>query len=150
MIPTLRGSCLCGNVEFRISGDIPKIYQCHCSLCRKVSGSASNAALLIAVDGFEWIAGEDDICSYSTRSGFKSDFCANCGSPVPNLTRDGSKYWVPAGLLEESNLLEVAAHVYVGSKANWDVIGSDYPHFQEMPDEETLKRLTEQSDQDSK
>lgn len=141
MIPTLRGSCLCGNVEFRISGEIPKIYQCHCSLCRKVSGSASNAALLIEAKGFEWATGENEISSYSTRSGFKSDFCGTCGSPVPNLTRDGSKYWIPAGLLEESALLEVSVHVYVGSKAGWDVISGDYPHFQKMPDEETLKQL---------
>lgn len=146
MIPALRGCCLCGKVEFRISGEIPKIYQCHCSLCRKVSGSASNSALLMAVEGFEWITGENEISSYTTPGGFKSDFCGTCGSPVPNLTRDGSKYWIPAGLLEESDLLEVSVHVYVGSKASWDVIGGDYPHFQEMPDKETLKRLTERKE----
>lgn len=150
MKPALRGSCLCGIVEFRISGEIPKIYQCHCSLCRKVSGSASNAALLTAAEGFEWITGETEISSYSTESGFKSDFCGTCGSPAPNLTRDGRKYWIPAGLLEESARLEASVHVYVGSKAGWDVIGGDYPHFKEMPDEETLKQLTGQNAKDSK
>lgn len=141
MTEALQGRCLCGNVAFQISGPPPKIYQCHCSLCRKVSGSASNAALLVAREAFQWIDGEQGIASYSTISGFKSDFCSRCGSPVPNLTKDQEKYWVPAGLLDRSDSLKVAAHVYVDSKATWDGIGQHIPHFQEMPDEETLKVL---------
>lgn len=141
MNEVVQGRCLCGHVAFQISGPLPKIYQCHCSLCRKVSGSTANAALLVSVEAFEWECGEPKISSYSTKSGFKSDFCNHCGSPVPNLTKDQDKYWVPAGLLDQSDSLKLAAHVYVDSKATWDRISEDIPHFQEMPEEETLKSL---------
>ena len=141
MTKAIRGSCLCGNIAFQISGALPKIYQCHCSLCRKVSGSASNAAMLVVTEAFQWIEGEQEIASYATASGFKSDFCHRCGSPVPNLTRDQKKYWIPAGLLDQSDSLNLAAHVYVNSRATWDRIIRDIPHFQEMPDEDTLNAL---------
>ncbi|MGI9316721.1 MAG: GFA family protein [bacterium] len=138
---TITGKCLCGEIEFSVSGEIPKMYQCHCSLCRKVSGSSSNAALLIKAEGFRWIHGIDKISSYATKSGFKSDFCSNCGSPVPNPLKKGGGYWIPAGLLDDSKKLSVAAHVYVGSKANWDVVSEDCSHFNEMPDRKALKKI---------
>jgi hypothetical protein len=37
----MKGECLCGDVEFEIKGDLPNLYQCHCSLCRKVTGSSA-------------------------------------------------------------------------------------------------------------
>jgi hypothetical protein len=36
---------LCGQIEFRIVGEIPKLCQCHCSLCRKQGGSSSKAEI---------------------------------------------------------------------------------------------------------
>ncbi len=44
----LTGSCLCGAVAFEVDGPIAGIGQCHCSLCRKVSGTASNAVFVVA------------------------------------------------------------------------------------------------------
>tara|TARA_R110002051_G_scaffold21431_1_gene56940 strand:- start:1735 stop:1875 length:141 start_codon:yes stop_codon:yes gene_type:complete len=39
--------------------------------------------------------------------------------------------FVPAGLLEDSEgKLRVAAHIWVGSKASWDVIGGDGHQYQ--------------------
>ena len=35
---SLRGSCLCGRVRFEVTAPFPKLYQCHCSLCRKQGG----------------------------------------------------------------------------------------------------------------
>ena len=47
------GKCLCGEVQFEILGDLPNLYQCHCSLCRKVSGSSSNSAMLIEAKNYK-------------------------------------------------------------------------------------------------
>ena len=58
---TLRGSCLCGRVQFQVSGPFPKLYQCHCSLCRKQGGSVSNTGLIVAADKFRWLSGEEGI-----------------------------------------------------------------------------------------
>ncbi|USD66672.1 GFA family protein [Vibrio sp. SCSIO 43136] len=128
---------MCGEVVFELSGELPLIYQCHCSLCRKVSGSSSNSALIIKQSNFKWCSGEKQIGSYATESGFKSEFCTRCGSPVPNLSSDGQSYWVPAGLLADPIETHVAAHVYVDSHASWDIglLNDGIAKFEQMPSE---------------
>ncbi len=137
----MQGKCLCGAVEFELSGIMPDLYQCHCSLCRKVTGSAANAAFRIGADQFRWLRGEQRISKYVTDSGFKSHFCSSCGSPLPNLTGNGSAYWIPVGLLEDSAELKLVAHLFVGSRASWDIVAEGAEHFDEMPDSEALDRL---------
>ena len=137
----MQGKCLCGGVRFALSGQLPNLYQCHCSLCRKVSGSSSNAAFKVELEQFSWSAGEELIREYQTDSGFKSHFCSRCGSPLPNLTANDSAWWVPVGLLEHGEGLEVGAHLFVGSKAPWDVIPDSGKHFDEMPGFEELNLL---------
>ncbi len=43
----IRGSCLCGGVRFEIARAAGPFELCHCSKCRKVSGSAYRAGLLV-------------------------------------------------------------------------------------------------------
>ncbi len=143
----MKGQCLCTRVVFELTPPIPDIYQCHCSLCRQVSGAASNAAMIISAAQFGWIRGQQDIRQFATDSGFKSHFCAHCGSPLPNLTRDDTAYWIPAGLLRESDGINVAAHLYVDSKAQWDQIATQAECFAEMPDPDTLNQLLNSSRQ---
>ncbi len=136
---TLSGSCLCGGITFSVSGLLPRLYQCHCSLCRKVSGSASNSAMLVQSDQFEWRSGETLISRFKRDSGFKSHFCKRCGSPMPNAFDGGM--WVPAGLLEQNDQLKVAAHLYVQSKATWHEIKSSAKQYTYMPDKPLVDLL---------
>src|SRR5262245_19556634 len=115
----MRGKCLCERIEFELLGATPKFYQCHCSLCRKQGGTSSNTATIVEARDFRWLSGQDGISSFVKPTGFRSDFCSRCGSPVPNPLRSTPYYWVPAGLLEGSEQLEIVAHLYVGSKASW-------------------------------
>jgi hypothetical protein len=129
---TMQG-CLCGAVAFRVEGFAFKAYQCHCSLCRKQGGTAASLAIIVDARDFSWVAGREQISSYVRPTGFRSDFCVRCGSPVPNPLRTTSYYWVPAGLLDDAETVEVAAHLYTGSKASWETIPSDAPHFETVP-----------------
>lgn len=137
----MQGKCLCGGVRFALSGEIPNLYQCHCSLCRKVTGSSANAAFRIDLAQLTWNSGEELVQKYESESGFKSHFCSRCGSPLPNLTAADSAWWVPVGLLEETEELQVAAHLFVDSRAAWDVIAGSGEHFDEMPEAEALADL---------
>ena len=137
----MQGKCLCGGVQFVLSGELPNLYQCHCSLCRKVTGSSANAAFRIDLAQLSWIEGEALVQKFESDTGFKSHFCSRCGSPLPNLTAADSAWWVPVGLLEETEELQVAAHLFVGSRAAWDVIVSSGEHFDQMPDAEALADL---------
>ena len=129
----MRGRCLCGAVEFEIAGALPKLYQCHCTLCRKQGGSTSNTATIVAQERLHWLSGKENVRSYERPTGFRSDFCATCGSPVPNPLRKTPYYWVPAGLFEGAETLEIAVHLYVGSRASWDTAPLSGQVFDEMP-----------------
>jgi hypothetical protein len=141
----VHGKCLCGEVRFELSGEIPNLYQCHCSLCRKVTGSSANAAFKVDRAQFTWRAGEPLVHEYESESGFKSHFCSSCGSPLPNLTANDTAWWVPVGLLEGGREIQVVAHVFVGSRAPWDVIAESGQQFEEMPDAETMSHLLKRS-----
>jgi len=135
---TLGGSCLCGDVRFEVDGPFPKLYQCHCSLCRKQGGSVSNTGLIVAADKFRWVTGEAAIGQWQRATGFRSWFCKRCGSTLPNPLRDTGYAWVPAGALDDDGPLEIGAQLFLASKTNWDRPRSDGMQEDEAP---SLKEL---------
>ncbi|MFO1280871.1 MAG: GFA family protein [Burkholderiales bacterium] len=130
----MRGHCLCGAVAFEVDADSLKLYRCHCSLCRRQSGTASNCAAVVPNDRFRWLAGEGSIRSWRKTTGFRSDFCAECGSPVPNALRGLPAVWVPAGLLDEPVDLEIVADFHLSSRASWDETVPPGLRFDEIPE----------------
>src|SRR3546814_8163629 len=93
MTNALRGSCLCGEIRFEIDGKIGAAGQCHCSKCRKVSGTDGNAVFYASTAGFRWLAGEDLIERFVVPDGrgWTSHFCRRCGSPAQLSDADRSE-----------------------------------------------------------
>lgn len=125
------GGCLCGAIRFGLKDKLSPVGFCHCSKCRRVSGVGSNAILNTRIDRFEWLSGEDQVQVYATPDGWKSLFCRTCGCPAPHILSDGKRVLVPAGLLDGDPELAIAGHIFVGSKARWEVIADDSPQFHE-------------------
>jgi len=128
------GKCLCEKIQFDISGDLPKLYQCHCSQCRKQSGASSNTATVVNADNFRWLCGEDNISKFRHVSGFRSHFCRTCGCPVPNPLLNTPLVWVPAGLLAHTGHSTIAAHIFVSSRGDWEAKPLTGEVFENMPD----------------
>ena len=126
------GSCLCGNVAFATTGEIKGVGSCHCSKCRKVSGTNGNAVFLIPADAFEWVKGEDGIAEFSFPSGWGVSRCATCGSPLP-ASHDGQQYWVPAGPMDDPLDTNIKQHIFCASRADWDVESPNAQRFDEFP-----------------
>ena len=127
----MKGSCLCGECVFELKGRISAVGKCHCSKCRKVSGTGSNAVHWARPDNVVWISGRENIKTYSKPDGWGPAFCSNCGSPLPHMNTDKTMWFVPAGLLDEDPEVGVRDHIWLSSKPTWDVIGDDAPQFQE-------------------
>ena len=129
----MKGVCNCGAVSFTVSGTMPRMYQCHCSLCQKQSGTGSNASTIVNIENFKWISGKDLIKQWKKASGFSSHFCKDCGCPTPNPF--GSKYmWVPAGLMNDVDS-RIEAHLCLSSKSDWDLPNKALRNYQEMPED---------------
>ncbi len=127
----IRGSCLCRAVQFGIDGKTTEIGMCHCSKCRKVSGVASNANLMVSRDNLAWVSGEDKLTKFEMVDGWGAWRCSVCGSPVPKLHPGGGAYWVPTGLLDSDPGVRIAGHIFVGSKAPWDEIAGAEPQLRD-------------------
>lgn len=127
----IRGSCLCGAVRFEYGRAVTQVGMCHCSQCRKVSGVASNATIVVPAADLRWLAGEALRQRYEKPSGWSTTFCRSCGSPLPQKLPGAEAYWVPAGLLDDDPGLRIGGHIFVGSKAPWDEIAGDAPQFEE-------------------
>ena len=98
-----QGSCLSGEVRFEIIGRFEQFFLCHCTRCRKDTGSAHAANLFSSTAKVQWLSGQAKIKTFqlpSTRH--RKSFCAECGSAVPNVQMDGALLVVPAGSLDSA------------------------------------------------
>jgi hypothetical protein len=129
----VKGGCLCGSVEFTVSDIGRNIYQCHCSLCRKQGGSASNSGTVVPLEKLEWTKGREHVTAWRKETGFSSSFCSHCGSPVPNQLGGSDFYWIPVGTLEDAPF-QIVANLYIDSKASWGVVAPTGERFETMPE----------------
>jgi len=129
----MKGTCNCGTIKFEVSGNITKLYQCHCGLCQKQSGSTSNTATMVNESSFKWLSGFESITHWKKDSGFTSNFCKVCGSPVPNRLRDTNFFWIPMGLVESIDA-KVVVHICCESKSKWDNVHGNVSTLDGMPE----------------
>lgn len=140
----MKGSCNCNMVQFEFTAQIHALYQCHCKLCQKQSGSTSNTATIVHKNSFAWLSGSEAITTWQKESGFSSHFCSACGSPVPNLLRSTDYYWIPMGLVEDCDT-HVSFHLCCQSKAQWDNTINSGKTYEDMPTDlsEFIKQLSD-------
>ena len=118
------GECNCGAIQFEIDGELSGVFVCHCSICRRSTGSNGIAVVLVPSDKLRWIRGEEHITMWTKpNTSWETWFCRVCGSRVPGQN-DAARMFVPAGSIKTGGeALKVIHHVWVGSKAVWDEIG---------------------------
>ena len=125
------GSCLCGAVQFSIDGAFERFYLCHCSHCRKDTGSAHAANLFSSTARLEWVSGLENVRTF-TLPGTRHarSFCATCGSALPHASE--GMLVVPAGSLDTALAMAADAHIFTASRAGWDhdlACAPDFPAF---------------------
>jgi hypothetical protein len=128
------GSCLCGAVRFEIAGDFEHFYLCHCSHCRKDTGSAHAANLFSSTASLKWLSGQDKVTVFNLpNTRHRHCFCSTCGSALPDMQMNGALLKVPAGSLDTDVRLRPEAHIFFASKANWDDALETIPTVAKLP-----------------
>ncbi|MBU2960208.1 GFA family protein [Citreicella sp. C3M06] len=128
------GQCLCGAVKFRISGEFESFFLCHCSRCRKDSGSAHSANLFSSTAKLIWVSGEAKIKTFHLPgSRHMKSFCADCGSALPISQPEIGLIVVPAGSLDSRFDMRPNAHICCSSRANWDNDLASIERIDELP-----------------
>ncbi len=135
-LEVLTGSCLCGAVSFGVRSPFLRFAYCHCSRCRKATGTGHATNLYCSPERFSWREGQHLVVRYdlpSARS-FSTVFCSKCGSPLPHHTRSGREVVVPAGSLDTQPKQQPEASIFSASAVSWSVQGENVPCFAELPE----------------
>lgn len=125
------GRCLCEGVRFEVRIRAGAVYYCHCSQCRRASGSsfATNAA--VAARDLVITAGRELIKAYSSSPGKHRNFCSRCGSPLySEYVDDPETVYLRIGTLDDNGELSACAHIHTASRASWFVIRDGLPEFE--------------------
>jgi len=132
---SLKGSCLCGTVQYEASGEAARFYHCHCSRCRKASGTGHATNLFLKDAQLTFTSGEDSVVYFKLPEAerFARQFCAKCGSSVAREVVELHAVLIPAGSLDSELPLQPQARIYWDSRASWSCSDEPIPQFAEMP-----------------
>jgi hypothetical protein len=105
------GSCLCGAVRFTVDGEPEHVGRCHCTDCRKESGSAFTVYGQWPRDRFELTG---DVAAFDGRS-----FCPRCGSRL-GCFDDDAVVEIRLGSLDDAPFeLRPEAEIWIKRREPW-------------------------------
>ena len=120
------GSCLCGGVRFELTQPFRRASHCHCSRCRKHSGTFGLTQGRVPRDGFRLLQGEELIRVYRPSGGMAKAFCSVCGSSLFGGTwPDGPEVSIRLGALDADPGIRPQYRSHTASAAPWDTIPDD-------------------------
>lgn len=129
----LTGSCLCGKVNVEIADHFGFAGYCHCSECRKWSGSAFATGGLVNSGDFRIVSGEELVACYDSSEDTTLAFCRNCGSSLFSRKVKLGKYIIRLGILDDAPTQRPNVHIFAASKAPWFEITDQLDSFDELP-----------------
>ncbi|WP_394224458.1 GFA family protein [Alteromonas gracilis] len=118
------GSCNCGAISFSVNIPLSRVFICHCSICRKSTGSGGIAVTIVPNEALKMEGELSSIKQWAKPNhDWLTNFCKTCGSPLPGKN-DNAHFYIPVSLLDTGfENLEVKHHLFTDSKAVWEEIG---------------------------
>jgi hypothetical protein len=118
-------------VRFEVELPFRRANVCHCSRCRKHSGSIGLAQARIARDRFRLLAGEELIRVHRPEGGAAKAFCSACGSSLfGGAWPDGPEVSVRLGALDGDPEIRPQYHSFTAATPSWDTLPDDgLPRF---------------------
>lgn len=125
----MKGSCLCGSIQYDIKGLSPGIAKRHCSMCRRASGSAYGVLGTVALEDITRVKGSELTREFTSSPEAKRGFCPNCGSSLYfKLLGDRAPYEIAIGALDEEPDHPVDA-IFFTSKPGWSTSYDVLPSY---------------------
>lgn len=126
----LSGRCMCGIVEYTVDDAFLYALNCHCSNCRRTTGSAFKPFAGIEREKLKLTAGAGEVIRVGDES-THDVHCGRCGSLLYSVVREGAYVHVAMGTLVDAPSIRPTAHIFVGSKAPWFSITDGLPQYAE-------------------
>lgn len=126
---TLAGMCLCGAVHYAVADEFLYAANCHCSMCRRATGSAFKPFAGIERHKLTITRGEGNVMIFGDENN-NDTRCKLCGSFLYSVVRHGAFLHIAMGTLVEDPTIRPSKHIFVGSKAQWFTITDDLPQYE--------------------
>ena len=126
----LRGQCSCGAAQYEVTDAFRYAAICHCSNCRRTTGAAAKPFAGIEREKLRLVAGGESLLIVSEADTHDAH-CGRCGSLLYSVVRNGAFVHVAMGTLVDDPAIRPTHHIFVGSKAAWEVIADSLPQYVE-------------------
>ena len=124
----MSGGCLCGGIQYRISGTPFAADHCHCQICRKHTGAVVASWMDFKTDQIEWIG--DMPTEYESSAKIRRGFCSICGSTLSYRNIEHPNYYtLTIASLDNPNLVKPTHHIYINEGVEWLNIVDDCARF---------------------
>jgi hypothetical protein len=134
------GGCICGAVRYEITGEPHVTYVCHCTDCRRQSGSAFGLTSVLTADQLKITRGELKTQTRVAESGrtLTRYFCPECGTWIYNVPESlPTNRRLKPGTLDDASWVRPTVHLWVRSALPWVQIPADVIKHETQPSDRT-------------
>ena len=128
------GGCLCGEIQFEITGPLTNLCYCHCHSCRRATGAPFVAWGTISNSQFHWLQGEPIRFRSSSRA--TRSFCGSCGTSL-TYQDDSSKdkfditlATITLSAQDSDSGIEPECHIWIEDKLPSIELTNTLPQYQ--------------------
>lgn len=115
----MKGSCLCGAVEYEIDSIDMPISHCHCRTCRKAHAAAFATTAGVMRENFRWMKGQDKLSTFESSPGKLRRFCSVCGSHLIAERQTQAHIILRVATLDEDPGCAPENHIWTSHDAPW-------------------------------
>lgn len=127
----ITGQCHCGTIRWQAALPPKIVINCHCNMCRKLSGADYSSWVIFPASQFGLLVGEESLTDYQATAHTRKSFCSLCGSTVSAI--NNSKFpgciYVARGNITDDIDLPVQFQVFTHDKAPWVCLNGNIPVF---------------------
>ncbi|MFV2089417.1 MAG: GFA family protein [Pseudomonadales bacterium] len=103
---------MCGAVTFTAREVGHHVHACHCSMCRRWTGSPMMAAEAAGVE----FTGTENIGRYDSSEWAERGFCSRCGTSLFYRLKAADKYIMSIGAFDDQSAFELVGEIYIDEK----------------------------------
>ncbi len=121
-VKDLVGGCLCGAIRYRLNAPPLMIYNCHCTNCQKITGSAFVVSATILESSFEIMEGGPKRYEWTSDAGNRRYglFCGACGGRIAHGQTPGNGFLsLRAGTFDDTSWIEPVGDIWTKSAQGW-------------------------------
>ena len=125
----IKGQCLCGDVAFELVAEISHVDACHCTMCRRWTGSAFISADIRSSNALKF-SSDETLKWYRSSDWAERGFCSKCGSSLfYRLTENDEFLAVNSGSLDLPSGLSLTKEIFIDEKPDYYALEGDRPRL---------------------